>query len=97
MGGEGEAGARKGVSIRRTYAELLSAPPAVQDPAHGGDGGQHEDRDDDCPGCADHVGCWEVSFSNGGERCRRALCCRRERSGYARAIGGDVRLRSNAR
>lgn len=37
-----------------TYAESLRAPTAVCDPAYCGGGGKHEDRDDNCPGRADH-------------------------------------------
>lgn len=40
----------------RTYAELLGAPPAVEHPACSCSGGQHQNRDNNGPGCADHFG-----------------------------------------
>lgn len=56
--GEMGRGARGGEGRGWTYSKLLGAPPAVQNPAHGSGGDKDDDRDDDCPTCADHLECF---------------------------------------
>lgn len=38
-----------------TYSKLLGAPPAVKDPADRAYGDENDDRNNNCPACADHL------------------------------------------
>lgn len=38
-----------------THSKLLGAPPTVKDPADRAYGDKNDDRNNDCPACADHL------------------------------------------
>lgn len=82
-----------------TYSKLLGAPPAVKDPADRSCGDKDDDRDNDCPACADHLvmlfSVWKKEATDARTRrvVERAQMTMINTSKWSRFSGGDVRLR----